>query len=235
MRRTTFIWHWLLPFIILCLFVAAGCFVWSYVQAPTTFPFKQVKIISPDSYVDSKVLQRTVNSNVNGGFFSLDIKTLQSSLQALPWVASVSIRKLWPARLLITVVSQQPLARWNHDAVINQAGQLFYPPESTIPAYLPQLSGPDTAEQDVLGLFRTLTTDLAMVNLKVKTLSLTQRLSWTIVLSNGILIKLGRTNMQQRFKQFVQLYPRLIAGHVSAVTYVDLRYPDGLSIKWGDN
>ena len=232
MRRSTFIVHWLLPFIMLFLLVAGGYCVWSYLQEPTTFPFKQVKVMALDNYVEPEILQHTVQNNLNGGFFSLDIQTLRATLMVLPWVSSVSIRKIWPARLIITIGEQHPVAKWRGNAIINESGQLFYPPSNTVPVSLPALSGPDDSEQQVMVLYQDLNTDMSIVGLTVKGLSLTQRLSWTVLLSNGIQVKLGRVNMQQRFKQFVQLYPRIIADKGAQVEYVDLRYPDGLAIQW---
>ena len=232
MRRSTFVLHWLLPFMMLCAFVVGGYFVWNYIQEPTTFPFEHVKVVTSDNYVDPKILQNTVKNNLNGGFFSLDIDTLRATLMALPWVSKVSIRKTWPAQLIVTIVEQHPIARWRDNAVMNVSGQLFYPPVNTIPVDLPGLSGPDDTEQQVVLLFQALNTDLSMIGLTVKELSLTQRLSWSVTLNNGVQVKLGRINMQQRFKQFVQLYPKIIAQNANQVAYVDLRYQDGMAVQW---
>lgn len=232
MRRSTFIMHWVLPFIMLSAFVVGGFFVWNYIQEPTTFPFEHVKVVTSSNYVDATTLQNTVQKNLHGGFFSLDIDTLRTTLMAMPWVSKVSIRKVWPSHLIVNITEQHPIASWQNNAVINLNGQLFYPPSSTIPKSLPALNGPDDTEQQVLGLFQALNTDLSLIGLTVKKLSLTQRLSWSVTLNNNLQVKLGRVNMQQRFKQFVQLYPKIIAQNANQVVYVDLRYPDGIAVKW---
>ena len=43
----------------------------------------------------------------------------------LPWVYSVAVRKQWPNELKIYVVDQNPVALWNGDFLINQAGKFF--------------------------------------------------------------------------------------------------------------
>ena len=54
-------------------------------------------------------------------------------------------------------------------------------------------------------------------------------------LSNGMQVELGQDDIPNRFKQFIQLYPRIIGEKSALVTSIDLRYTDGIAIKLGKN
>lgn len=232
MQRKNFLIQWLLPFIVLCAFIIIGSYIWGYLQKPTTLPFNKISVVNTSQYVDTKLINHVVAQNLDGGFFSLDIKRLQLSLQQLPWISSVAIRKVWPDKLNVIIVPEQPVACWNDSGVIDQYGQLFFPPKSTIPADLPRLNGPSDAVNDVYSLFQLVRTDLSLINLKVTMLSLSERRSWKLRLNNGVTVVLGRAAVQQRIKEFVQLYPKVVMGKEARIDSVDLRYPDGVAIKW---
>ena len=227
--------RWVSPFFIIGIVVLAIYFLWSYLSSEDTLAFKHVKLIASAHYVSPQVLQKIVHEDLKGGFFSLDTKALRDDLLALPWVSSVSIRKIWPTSLLIRVKEQVPIAEWNHRAIINEYGALFYPATDSIPKTLPKLVGPNGTEQQVLDMFHVLTTDISVLGLTLNTLVLSDRLSWSLQLSNGIQVELGQDDVPNRFKQFIRLYPQIIGEKSEQTTSVDLRYTDGIAVKIGKN
>lgn len=75
---------------------------------------------------------------------------------------------------------------------------------------------------------------LLPLGLQVVKLTVTQRLAWTVELSNGIRINLCRNDTTNRFESFVKLYPQLIGARAQDVVSVNLCYPNGLAVRWKD-
>lgn len=224
-------------FISILSFIFAGMaalFLWfwiSYYQQKVT-SFQKIDVVSQYEHVFPEQIKAIVEQNLTGGFFSLDVNALKEGLMADPWIASVSVRKLWPDTLVIDIKEQQAIARWNGTHVINDKDQLFSPAMYSISPALPSLTGPDDKQQLVLQQFHHFNQMLMLLGLSLQRLDLSPTLSWRFVLNNGIIVELGRDEIQKRFNRLVSLYSRLLGGRASQVAYIDLRYPNGLAIKW---
>ena len=79
------------------------------------------------------------------GFFNLDVDAVRIALLAEPWVNDVTVKRIWPDSIHVTVIEQLPAARWKEKGLLNTAGQYFEPDAASIPSNLPLLSGPAKA------------------------------------------------------------------------------------------
>ncbi|MDP1635554.1 MAG: cell division protein FtsQ/DivIB, partial [Gallionellaceae bacterium] len=61
-------------------------------------------------------------------------------------------------------------------------------------------------------------------------LSLSPRYAWQVTLDDGMVIELGRDEMQQRLARFVAVYPYSLAAMARPVRHVDLRYRNGFAV-----
>lgn len=199
---------------------------------PKILPFRQIKIDIPDAYLQIPELKDVIIQNISGGFFSLNTHKLKSALIVLPWVSHVSIRRTWPDKLEITIVEQQPLARWNGTQLISKLGILFTPPTATIPKDLPQLQGLNNSEKFVLARFEQFNQLLKPLRIKITALRVSDHEAWFLILNNHIRVYLGHQDINQRFKKLVQFYQKIIGNRSDQVDHIDLRYPNGLAIQW---
>lgn len=69
------------------------------------------------------------------------------------------------------------------------------------------------------------------VDLRAAQLSLSPRHAWQLRLNNGMVLELGREDVQQRLARFVAVYPYSIAAIQSRVKFVDLRYRNGFAVS----
>ena len=53
------------------------------------------------------------------------IAKAETLIEALPWVARVSVRRTWPDAVSLYITEQVPVARWNSQQLLNAAGQPF--------------------------------------------------------------------------------------------------------------
>ncbi len=219
------------------------------VHRPGWFPLHSVQLGAAPERVDTREVLQVVRNEVQGNFFTVDLDRLRGALEKLPWVRSASIRRTFPDRLTVELEEHQAFARWNGSALVNRQGEVFYANSTQI---LPEFIGQDGTAPELVESYAQFSRQLAPLNLQVTQLTLTPRHAWQLRLSNGIVVELGREQMQQRLSTFVTVYPYSLAalpasvlrsgvgkGAVPAATkqmqvkYVDLRYRNGFAVRLG--
>src|ERR1039457_1504792 len=60
---------------------------------PGLFPLRSVRLSAAPQRVDAAEVLQVVRNEVHGNFFTVDIERLRQSLEKLPWVRNVSIRR----------------------------------------------------------------------------------------------------------------------------------------------
>ncbi|AAW86694.2 cell division protein FtsQ/DivIB [Aliivibrio fischeri] len=166
-----------------------------------------------------------------GTFMTQDVNKLQDALLSLPWIAQVSVRKQWPETIKVFVVEHQPEATWNNRVIVNPEGVVFNAPMSDLREPKPALFGPETSSKDVLDFWHQLQKQFEPIHVTVHSVALTERLSWQVVLDNGIRLELGRDSREERVERFIALYKQL-ESKKDSIDYIDLRYDTGAAVGW---
>jgi cell division protein FtsQ len=195
---------------------------------PGLFPLHSVRLSAALQRVDKAGVLQAVHNEVKGNFFTVDIERLRLSLEKLPWVRGVSIRREFPYRLAVQLEEHQALARWNKRALVNLQGEVFFADSKQV---LPSFIGPDGAAVEVTQLYIQFNQQLGVLNLQAAQITLSPRHAWQLHLSNGMVLELGREDMQQRLARFVAVYPYSLEAIQSQVKYVDLRYRNGFAVS----
>jgi cell division protein FtsQ len=222
----------ILPLILLGFVIVVVVWLWGRMQNPNAYPLQNVKIITSGQYIPQDKIQAIIKNNTKGGFFSLDTKQLKDSLLNNPWIQDVSIRRIWPSSLAVKITEQQPLMRWGQNGILSVNGDVFFPDIKSIPQKLPEIDAPMSAKDNIMPLYMRFNELLKPLSLHIEKLVVTDRLAWTVVLSNGISVNLCRGDTANRFTTFVESYPQLILGKAQDVVSVNLCYPNGLAIRW---
>jgi cell division protein FtsQ len=190
------------------------------------FKLRTVQLTNAPQQVDLIQLNQVVKRAVNGSFFTVDLEQTRRSFEQLPWVRKVSVRRHFPWGLEVTLEEQVPLARWNNVELVNTYGEVFEG-QSKLP--LPDFNGqPDTSAQ-VAEMYAVFSQQLAAVQQNITQLNLSPRFAWQLRLDNGMLLELGREQVQQRMARFVAVYPYSLATMASKINHVDLRYHNGFA------
>jgi cell division protein FtsQ len=207
---------------------------WGYVKLsdPHTLPVRSVRIDGRFQHLARAELERAVAPYATGGFFTVEVGAVQQAAEALPWVDRVSVRRVWPDALYITVVEHVPLARWGKDGVLTDRGEVFQPKRDTIPTGLPEVVGPEGQQALVADWYRDMNQALTAVDLSVARLVLNERRALRLTLNNGLELSLGRGEAYRRLLRFVQVYPRVLAPKVGRIQGVDMRYTNGFAVSW---
>jgi cell division protein FtsQ len=214
----------LIGFSVLAVLCGAAYYI---VHLPGLFPLHSVRLSTVPQRVVAQEVLAVARNEVNGNFFTVDIERLRQSLEKLPWVRSVTIRREFPDRLAVQLEEHRALARWNGSALVNMQGEVFSAYTEQI---LPDFIGQKDDSGEVAQRYGEFSRQLAALNLQVAQLALSPRHAWQLRLSSGMVLELGREEMQQRLARFVAVYPYSLAAQAGSVRYVDMRYRNGFAV-----
>jgi len=213
------------------LMIISSYVLWLKLMDPQTLPLRQVKLEASFSKVSKQALHEVVSANINGGFFSLDVDAVTAAVTELPWVDAASVQRVWPDTLHVTIIEQVAMARWRDQALVNERGELFFPTVESFSSDLIELHGPDNSVAQMAQHFSVFNRALEKSGYRMKRIALSQRRAWELELDSGVVVVLGRHDMESRLKRFVQFYPQLLA-RVESVKRIDMRYTNGFAVQW---
>ena len=198
-------------------------------------PVRSIVIDGPFQRVAAVEVEEAARGSLQGGFISADLDRLRKSVEALAWVDRARVQRMWPDRVRVEIVEQQAAARWGEDGLLNTRGELFASGVRHVPPELPRLDGPAGAEWQVAQRYLAIQGRLVEQGLRVAALRLDARGAWELDLSNGVTVRLGRRQVDDRMDRFVEIGAQVIAGRAADIQYVDMRYSNGFSIGWRKN
>ena len=196
-------------------------------------PIQQVVIEGSFQRVVGAEIESVARRQIVGaGLISADLAAVRRALERLPWIDTVSVQRSWPRSLRIIVTEQVAIARWNATALVNTRGELFRSDEQFVPAGLPQLSGPEGTDADVIARFLNTQGRMVEAGAHLIAVQLDARGAWSFNLDNGVEVRLGRTQVDERYQRFLAAALPKLADRAAEVAYVDMRYTNGFAIGW---
>ena len=203
------------------------------VQSPA-FSLRTVVIGGELRHVTRGEIVAALQGRVMGTIFTVDLEAVRALFESVPWVRRAEIRRGWPDRLEVRVEEHVALARWGEGSgrLVNTHGELF---SGRVDAPLPVFSGPAGSESEVARRYAAFRELLAPLALEPRQVVLNSRFAWQLRLSNGLTVQLGRDSdrdrVEDRLAKFVSVYPQTLGKSESRLDYVDLRYPNGFSLR----
>ncbi|WP_137818119.1 cell division protein FtsQ/DivIB [Pseudomonas sp. 2FG] len=200
-------------------------------------PITKINVDGELSYISQQAVQQRIAPYVAASFFTVDLAGMRAELEQMPWIAHAEVRRVWPDRVSIRLEEQLPVARWGDEALLNNQGQAFTPRELANYENLPQLVGPQRAQEQVMQQYQVLSQMLRPLGFSVARLELRERGSWflsTGVNSTGqsLELLLGRDHLLEKMRRFVAIYEKNLKEQIANISRVDLRYANGLAVAW---
>ena len=203
-----------------------GALYW--VLLPQHFPLTRVDLKGNFEKTSKAELEAAL-PRISGNFFAADLTEVRASVERLPWVRHVAVRRMWPGRLEISIEEHVALARWGDDALVNTYGEKFVGKTDQV---LPVFIGPAGTQAEVARRYAKFTAIVAPLGTRIERVALSARHAWQLRLANGLHLALGRDadQAENRLRRFVEVYPTVKNKH----EYVDLRYPNGFAVRVPD-
>jgi len=223
------IFVWLLALSVVALPVVAVVNGWVGAER---WPLAKLRVHGEFKRVPAEQLQQVLLPYARAGFFAVKLQDAQDALEKLPWVESAQVRKQWPDVLEVTLVEHKPFARWGNDRLVSEQGKLFPTPKKLSDLALPELDGPDSQTGEVMKLYSDARALFAPAGVDVRRVTMDARGSWSLVLSNGTEVVVGRDDARSRMQRFVKVLPQLNRQD-APIERADLRYTNGFTLSWG--
>ncbi|HZF17319.1 MAG TPA: cell division protein FtsQ/DivIB [Steroidobacteraceae bacterium] len=195
-------------------------------------PVRAVAVEGPFQRVPAVQVEKAVTASLRGGFLTADLERVRRAVQAIPWVDHASVRRLWPSGLKVIVEEQVVAARWGDSGLLNVRGELFMTDARYTLPELPRLDGPEGSEPQVAERYLAIQGRLVEAGLRLSALRLDDRGGWELDLTNGVTVKLGRREVDERLDRFLEAAVPLVTERATDIRYVDLRYTNGFAVGW---
>jgi cell division protein FtsQ len=225
---------------VLALLSCIGAGVWWVAQRPM-FNLRTIRIetIGRDElkHVNHLTLRSNALGRIKGNFFTTNLDAVRQAFESVPWVRRATVRREWPDQLIVALEEHEALGTWGEDGkLLSTKGDVFTAnlAEAEEDHTLPEFDGPDGSEKEVLSRYDELRTWFAPLKLVPESLSLSSRYAWTVKLSNGMSVALGReqtsTTLKERVDRLTGIYPQLVE-HLQNIDTIDMRYQNGLALS----
>ena len=199
----------------------------------TLFPIRQVRIEGDFANLDPGAVERQLLPLARGNYLTVDLNALEQAAAEVAWVGSVKVTRVWPDTLQVNLTEQNPVARWGDDSLLGESGEVFaLPAQSADFSSLPALHSPRGHEREVLGMLSELNQALQSHGSLVSSLKLSDRLAWTVQLSDGLEISIGNQDPLKALERLLGQLPALGDDRLALLKKVDLRYPRGFAVTW---
>jgi cell division protein FtsQ len=200
----------------------------------SAFEFRAVGVDAALERADPRHLEAVIREELAGTFFTMNLDRARASLERVPWVRRVALRRQWPQRLELSVEEHVPLARWNATALVNVEGEVFAADHD---GELPQFEGPEGRSAEMTARYREWNEALTSIAMAIETLRLSPRGGW-YVRARGegrtLGVELGRDEPAARLARFLAAHGRtlgVLARTGTRIEHVDLRYRNGFAAR----
>ena len=192
------------------------------------FPVQKIHFYGELKETNATVLAGVAQRNITGNFFKADMNVLKEALLEDQWIESVRVQRLWPNTVNVFVVEREVKAKQEDNRLIDAKGVVFMAQtEKTLPLF----QGPEHMLPKMVVFQDKMTPLLQREKLGLQKLEVSERGAWTVVLNNGVMVKLGRRDLEPRLQRFLTYWQRDLAPLGASLEYVDVRYHDGFAIK----
>lgn len=164
----------------------------------------------------------------------LDVAAARRNLEAAPWIAHASVRKLYPGSLEIAIEERAPFAIWQQSgklSIIAADGTVLGPLGVRPAAGLPLVVGPGAAQR--AREFLAIVDEYPQLKDQVRASILVAERRWNLKLKSGLDIRLPESEMRRALDALVALdrERNILSRDIAAI---DLRLPQRITVRLSD-
>ena len=195
-------------------------------------PVQTLRIKSDLSEGERFQVEALLSRKELGGILSFDIEGLRETLMGMGWAREIYIRRQWPEVVEITLLREQPIARWGSDRFVTASSQLVALPDEYpgLPRFEVALSNP----QQTLRVFSLVNRMVSSSQLELSQLKQNAHGEWQLIFARGFSVNLGVDRLAERIARFLQVYNAELISSEQEIAYIDVRYASGAAVKFVD-
>ncbi len=224
-----------LPFVVMMLLLVTAAIVvytvHSRYQQSESWHIKRVRIDGELRQLHHRDVMAALALKTGATVLNVALPAMTARVAALPWVKSVSLRRVYPSELVVHIVEREPWLRLNETQLVDRDERAFAPANYAAFAHLPHIITSENQLPLALIQYTVANENMRPLGLAVTTVELNPRRALNLTLNNQMRLMFGRDEWQERLQRLVRLYPGLTANGV-VPEYVDLRYDTGFAVAW---
>lgn len=209
-------------------------------------PISSIKVTGAFSYLKEAEVTQSLGGLIGVGFIATDLKEVKAQVEALPWVSSATVTRVWPGEIKLLITEQVAVSQWNNGSLLNAQGVVFTPDElSADLLVLPKLIGSEhfsaSKKNTMFSMLKTLQQGLSIYGLEASALELKARNVWNMTLNSGVVVAMGEIKLddnkgRQALDAKLERVGKVLSSESGVDTKnierIDARYPNGVAIKW---
>lgn len=91
---------------------------------------------------------------------------------------------------------------------------------------------PKKKYMEILKMYSNVEEYFIAYNLNIKCIIMNNLGNYKIILTNNIMLKIGRKDIKKRLDMFFIIYPFLKKINFKSIEYIDLRYKNAFAVRW---
>lgn len=223
---------WLIRCSWLALFAAVGLSAWLLINRPLASVVVEGRL----SVEERDAVQRVLTPSMQTRLLNLDLALLVDQVESLSWPQMVSVRRVWPDQVVVSVVKQQVVASWNDNRYLTSTGQIVSLVNS--PGPLPRLRCAAADPQAALEIFQRLAALATRRGGRLVALTENSVGEWRVTLEPGLGVMLGQAQMPSeltdRLQRFFVVRKQRPDEEGRRLQSADARYANGIALRWDD-
>ena len=187
------------------------------------------------NYLSERDVIDLIDENVQTGFLTLDLPELNRKIVEQDWIRSSSIRRSWPATLIVNIEEEIPVARWGEQQLLNNVGDYIDVINKDSVSHLPVIFSQTGDTKEIIKIYQLISELLGPVGLRIDEVESDNAGSWTLTVLSDIKIILGRDQLVEKLQRLQSVWMAELSSQEKNINVIDLRYPNGLAVKWKQN
>jgi cell division protein FtsQ len=231
--------------LVVVLVTAAGAAVYSWLGHSRLFSVRDIDM-NRCAYVTRDEVSGILSGVAQGNIWSLSSRDIGHRLRTHPWVRSVSVRKVFPDRLVVRIEERKPAAMVNLDALyyVDEEGTIFKRLTAYDPKNFPIVTGFSRGEltaRDAItlqNLRKTLellrSTESGALRQNISEVHFDAQEGYTLVTrDSGLQLKIGMMDFREAMKRIEEAMPKLSrVGQARGI--VDLKTAGRIYVRPGE-
>lgn len=198
----------------------------------SNYPISSVEVHGTFNYLNEEKLRKALEKYVTANYFEVELTRIKNAAEALPWVETAWVKKEWPNTVVLKIQERVAVANWGRNQLISHKHEIFRSDDVQHIASLPTFFGTAENASQMMERYQELSSIMQPVSLAITELFLEDRLSWRIKLADGVVLVVDEKDCLAKLERFVELYQKMPESDRTFIEQVDLRYDNGLAIKW---
>ncbi len=185
-------------------------------------------IVKGSAHAPGGRVQEALQTSRAQTIFGYDTRAAKGRLEAIGWVKSARVMRLWPSTLIVELREREPFARWDirgHTVLIDRAGELLGPVTAEF-SDLPRIAG-EGAHTAAADLLATLEVHEAVAR-QVRLAERIEHRRWDLVLRGGLRVQLPAQETGEALPTLARLLDGRLPGDV---TIIDMRVPGRIALR----